>query len=126
MELVVDQAAREWLEKHKDLLPKMNDGERLGGDPIVYTGDRILGFSEFLQVLPLEYAQVANREEHCCSPIRILFVHAVAHTKLREREVVVLLLRCFGMTQQEIAENLGLSKSEICKTEQRARAKVSN
>jgi len=70
VEFVVDQAAREWLEKHKDLLPKMNDGERLGGDPIVYTGDDTLGFAEFLQALPIKYAQIANQEEHCCSPKR--------------------------------------------------------
>jgi DNA-binding CsgD family transcriptional regulator len=104
----------------------MNDGERLGGDPIIYTGNQTLGFAEFLQALPVKHAQIANQTEHCCSPIRVLFVHAVERTRLREREVVVLLLRCLGMTQQEIADNLGLSRAEICKTEQRARAKVSN
>ncbi len=119
----MDQTAREWFEKHKDLLPKMTDGERVGGDPLIYADDPP-SYLEFTRVLPYDEAEMANRHEHCCSPHRAMFVSAVCRTVFTPREVTVLLLRAFGMTQEMIAEKLHLSRRQVHWAEKCAMTKI--
>lgn len=95
--------AAAWLERHESELPKMTEGERINGDPVIFTGKTPPDFARRIQ------PHFSDEQEETIEAIHRILL-SIGFTP---RQLIVLKLRCEGYTQGQIADGLKTNQQEI-------------
>ena len=105
-----EQQAREFFRQHRYQIPDMEEGDSVGGKPLVCGLDehRITG----RLVIPLQMT------------IRQLRRTAVQAAGLTDREWKIWNLHCRGNSQGRIAAKLGINRSSVCRALKNIESKI--
>lgn len=113
---------KRWLQMHERLLPKMTDGQRINGDPIIYMGTALPDWIGGIRGSSRSGGRPERKAHH--NPGLILFNRAVQRAQLTAIEAYVLSRRCAGARQREIAAELDVRRQYVSQVEATAKIKL--
>ena len=116
--------ARAWMRKHSAELPQMSDGDRVNGDPIVYSNNLFPPklFAMWLDAVESKHGTPIDQKRAVA--LSALAAQIIAGAHITPRQGLVLFLRMVGETQQDIAERMGISQPTVIEHEKIARKKL--
>jgi DNA-directed RNA polymerase specialized sigma24 family protein len=119
-----------WLRKNRRKLPKMSDGRRINGDPILYAGTQPPDYFSLMQTLPDHFdgqpPEDLSPEEAEDSPITRLMTESISKSGITPIEAWVLAFRIMGVSQQQIADSLQMPRETTRDLEISAKKKLKN
>ena len=116
--------ARRWMRKHGGELPQMSDGDRVNGDPIVYSNNLFPPklFAMWLDAVESKHGTPVDQKRAVA--LSALAARIIAGALITPRQGLVLFLRMVGETQQDIADRMGISRITVLEYEKSAKKKL--
>ena len=100
--------AEQWLKKHEHLLPQMSEGSRINGDPII-TFDA----SNEYRLVSILRRKTRRENATFKEDLILLRLMREAEASPLKKKTWAKVFRAIGMTQKEIAKELGISQKTV-------------